>query len=78
MREGGKLMNSLQTFSIRRSKGLFLVGLGIITILTAVLSLGIGSVKVEPQDVLAALLGQDTVSTSEILLSLQINREKCP
>ena len=57
-------MNSLQTFSIRRSKGLFLVGLGIITILTAVLSLGIGSVKVEPQDVLAALLGQDTVSTS--------------
>jgi len=57
-------MNSLQTFSIRRSKGIFLVGLGILTILTAVLSLGIGSVKIEPQDVLAALLGQDTASTS--------------
>ena len=57
-------MTSLQTFSIRRSKGLFLVGLGILTILTAVISLGIGSVQVAPRDVLAALLGQDTVSTS--------------
>lgn len=57
-------MNSLQTFSIRQSKVVFLVGLGILTFLAAVLSLCIGSVQVTLQDVVGALLGQDAVSAS--------------
>lgn len=57
-------MSNLQIFSIRRNKGLFLAGLGILTLLTAILSLSVGSVQVAPREVLAALLGQDRVSTA--------------
>lgn len=57
-------MNSLRTFCIRRNKELFLIGLGILVLLAAVASLFAGSVKVMPQEVVWAILGEDSVSTS--------------
>jgi len=57
-------MNSLQTFFIRRNKELLLIGLGILVVIAAAISLFAGSVKVMPQDVLMAILGKDSVSAS--------------
>ena len=57
-------MQNLQTFSIRRSKGLFFLLLGILLLGAVVLSLAAGSVKVTPQEVIAALTGKDTTSTA--------------
>ena len=57
-------MNSLQTFSIRRNRGLLLVGLGVLVLAAVLVSLLVGTVKVTPQEVFAALMGQDRTSTS--------------
>lgn len=57
-------MKSLQTFSIRQSKGLFWTGLVVLTFLTVTLSLWMGSVNLSPVQVLSALSGQDTTSTA--------------
>lgn len=57
-------MKSLQIFSIRRSKIWFLIGLGVLTFIAAVLSLGIGSVQLAPSQVLGALFGKETASTA--------------
>ncbi len=57
-------MNNLQTFSIRRNRGLLLAGLGLLVCLAVLVSLLAGSVKVTPQEVLTALMGQDSTSTS--------------
>ena len=57
-------MNSLRTFCIRRNKELFLIGLGILVFIAAAISLFAGSVKVSPRDVMLAVLGEDSVSTS--------------
>jgi len=57
-------MKSWQIFSIRRNRGLLFVGLGVLVMLSVVASLLVGSVKVTPQEVIAALLGQDCTSTS--------------
>lgn len=57
-------MSSLQTFSIRRNKGLVLALLVILMLTAVLVSLLVGSVKVTPQEVLAALSGQNNTSTS--------------
>ena len=57
-------MNSLQTFFIRRNKELILIGLGILVLFVAIVSLFAGSVKVMPQEVVMAILGEDSMSTS--------------
>lgn len=57
-------MKSLQIFSIRNSKVGVLLGLGILTIVIAVLSMAIGSVQLAPTEVLAVLTGADTSSTA--------------
>ena len=57
-------MSSLRIFSTRRSDRFFWGGLCILTLMAAVLSLGIGSVKLKPGEVLAALTGRDTASTA--------------
>lgn len=57
-------MQNLQTFSIRRSKVLFFIILGLLTIGAVVLSLAVGTVRIAPQQVLAALFEQDTTSTA--------------
>lgn len=57
-------MNSLRTFSTRGRRGLFFAILGALTLLTAGLSLWIGSVKLSPAQVLNALLGRDTASAA--------------
>ena len=64
MRDGGKRMKSWQIFSIRRSKRCVLVILAVLLLLTVVLSLMVGAVKVTPQKVVSALLGQNDGSTS--------------
>ena len=55
-------MSSLRIFSTRRSDRFFWGGLCILTLMAAALSLGIGSVKLKPGEVLAALTGRDTAS----------------
>lgn len=64
-------MSSLQKFSIRKNKGLFLVMLGILVLAAIFAGLFAGSVKVTPQEVFAALAGTntDTVSSRIILYS---------
>lgn len=57
-------MNSLQIFSTRRSKGFFLAGLCAALAAALVVSLLIGSVKADPRDIFAALLGRDRESTT--------------
>ena len=57
-------MKNLQTFSIRHSKAGVLLGLGFLTILIAILSMMLGSVQLAPNQVLAALMGEDTTSTA--------------
>lgn len=57
-------MNSLQIFSIRRNRGLLLAVLGVMVSAAVLASLLVGTVKVTPQEVLAALAGWDSTSTS--------------
>ncbi|MBR3770252.1 MAG: iron ABC transporter permease [Lachnospiraceae bacterium] len=57
-------MESLQTFSIRRNRGFLFLGLGVLVVIAVMVSLLAGSVKITPQEVFAALLGQDMTSTS--------------
>ena len=57
-------MNNLWIPSIRKHKSLFWIGLCLLTLLTAILSIWTGSVKVSAQQVFAALVGQDTTSTA--------------
>jgi len=57
-------MNNLQIFSIRRNRGFLLAGLGVMVLLSVLVSFLIGSVKVTPQQVLAAVTGADTTSAA--------------
>lgn len=57
-------MNSSRIFYTRRSKGCFFVGLCVLTLAAAALSLWIGSVRLSPTQVLNALLGRDHGSTA--------------
>lgn len=57
-------MSSWQIFSIRRNKAFVLVILGILVFIAVVLSLAIGAVKISPQEVILALLGQNAGSTA--------------
>ena len=68
-------MNSLQIFSTRRSKGFFLAGLGALLLAALVVSLLFGSVKADPRDIFAALLGRDRESTiARIILYSRLPR----
>lgn len=64
-------MNSLQIFSTRRSNGIFWPGLCILVLISAALSLGIGSVELSPGQVFDVLLGrdQDSIAARIILYS---------
>lgn len=57
-------MRCLQTFSIRRSKILFWMGLIFLTLAAAVFSIWLGSVNLSPGQVLAVLCGKDRSSTT--------------
>ncbi len=57
-------MESWQIFSIRRNRGFLFLGLGVLVVIAVMVSLLAGSVKITPQEVFAALLGQDMTSTS--------------
>lgn len=57
-------MSSLQKFSIRYSKSVLFLVLGVLVVVAVLMSLLVGSVKVTPQEVVAALFGGDCVSTS--------------
>lgn len=57
-------MKSLRIFSTRNSRILFWVVLLILTIITVIFSIGLGSVKIAPLQVLRVLSGQDTTSTA--------------
>lgn len=57
-------MNSSRIFSTRRSKGCFLAGLCVLTLVAAALSLWIGSVRLSPMQVLNAVFGRDCSSTA--------------
>lgn len=57
-------MNSSQRFSTRNSRILFWCGLVSITILAAIFSIWMGSVKLTPKEVFMVLTGQDTDSTA--------------
>ena len=64
-------MRSLQIFSTRRSNGIFLAGLCILTLTAATLSLSIGSVKLSTEQMLDALTGReaDPIAARIILYS---------
>lgn len=64
MRDGGKRMKNWQKFSIRNYKGMFLFGLVVLLFFGMFVSLMSGAVKVESQEVIKILLGQDTTSTA--------------
>lgn len=57
-------MQSLRIFSTRHNNLIFWIILSALTLMSAVLSLWIGSVKLSPAQVLDVLLGRDTVSTA--------------
>lgn len=57
-------MNSLRISSTRRGRAALWAGLCVLTLLSAALSLWIGSVPLSPGEVLAALAGRDTASTT--------------
>ena len=57
-------MKNSQTFSTRSSKALFWVGLCVLTLLAALLSIWFGSVGLTPIEVLEALFSDDMTSTS--------------
>ncbi len=57
-------MKNWQIFSIQRSKVLFWVVLFSLTLTAMVFSVGLGSVKIEPVQVIHILLGKDTDSTA--------------
>lgn len=57
-------MNSLQIFSIKRNRGLFLAGLAVLLLGAIIISLMAGTVHIAPIDVVSALFGRDTESTS--------------
>lgn len=57
-------MKNWQTFSIRRSKVFFILLLGMLALTAAVCSMAVGSVKLTPWQVLAALGGADRTSTA--------------
>lgn len=57
-------MSSLQKFSIRHNKGLFFIGLSVLVAFAVLVSLLVGSVKVTPQEVMAALFGRESTSTA--------------
>lgn len=57
-------MNSLQIFSTRRNKYIFLLGFAVLLLAAILVSLLIGSVKMAPRQVFDALLGKDTQSTT--------------
>ncbi len=64
MQDGGRPMKNSQTFSIQRNNVLFWIVLIILTLFAVVLSMGLGSVKIEPIQVIRTLLGKDTTSTA--------------
>ena len=64
MRDGGKRMNNWQIFSTKKNKVFFWSGLILLTLIAAVLNIGLGSVKLSPVQVFAVLSGQDTTSTA--------------
>ena len=57
-------MKSLRTFSIRNNKIVFWIGLCVLTVVTIIGGLWIGSVSLSPGDVFSALIGKDTTSTA--------------
>ncbi len=57
-------MSSLRIFYTRHSDRIFWAGLCALTLVAAVLSLGIGSVELKPGEVFDALTGRDTDSTA--------------
>ena len=57
-------MSSLRIFSTRRSDSIFWAGLCVLTLVAVALSLWIGSVKLEPMQVLDALTGRDVTSVA--------------
>lgn len=57
-------MKSLRTFSIRNNKIVFWIGLCVLTVVTIIGGLWIGSVSLSSGDVFSALIGKDTTSTA--------------
>lgn len=55
-------MKSSQIFCIRRNKWLFWMVLILLTLITVIISIGMGSVKLTPMQVINVLCGQDTTS----------------
>ena len=68
-------MKSWRIFSTPRGKGLFWIGLTLLTLAVSVLSLGLGSVTLRPGEVLRALLSADASSTAgRIVLFVRLPR----
>ena len=57
-------MKNSQTYSTQKNNILFWSVLIVLTLVTVVISIGLGSVKLSPRQVLTILLGQDTTSTA--------------
>lgn len=57
-------MKSWQTFSTRRNSFVFWAGLVVLTLTAVVMSMGMGSVKISPMQIIAVLTGQDQTSTA--------------
>lgn len=75
MQDGGKLMKSWQTFSIRKRNIVFWSALSIMTIIAILLGLWMGSVTLSPQEVFAVICGQDRTSTAaKIVLYTRLPR----